>query len=743
MKHASVQVSIFLFTLAPLFAQTQIGGGACNSSTLTGPYAFTLTGRQVSAAGAFSSALHGNGTATFDGQNKVTLAFTANSLQGLGAPLTYSGTYSVQANCAGVINLTSGDTATLNLAIFNEGKNFILTGSDATYEYTGNGNDQPTGCSASTLNGAFAFNATGYSYSGTSVNGVADTTGLMQFDGMGNVTLNFTASSAASGTAGSVTGSGTYTLASGCTGTVNFTDSNGKSGTAAISMTTVSTNGSNGLDFDLQIADASKLIVSGTAHSIQSTASNASGNCSASSLNGAYAFTLSGRAVSSAGAFTGTFQSNGTATFDGQGKVTMSLTANTNQALAKALTYSGTYTIASSCSGSISLTSGSTANFNLVVWSSGNAFNIAGQDATYVYSGSGVTPPKVCATSTVSGAYAFSANGFALAGSNVAGVLDTSGILQFDGQGNFTASYVSSTVGGSLPITATGTYSVNTACIGSGTFTDSTGKSLTLNFAVNNPTGADFDLIAAYPQQMASGTAHNTILNPSQSIGNVASYAVNYTPAGSVFVLFGQNLATGNAQATKVPLSNTLLTTTVTVNGEQAPLFFVSTGQIDAQMPWDIPGGTVATVVVKNGSSTSNAAAVFVPATGAPGINAAGAIANQDGSVNSSSNPAKVGDEMTAFFTGGGPVQASGSLTTGAGSPPGLSSVTGNYTVTVGNQTANVVYVGLSPGSVGLYQANFFVPQLAKGTYPVVITIGGQPSNTGTVIAKPTITVSN
>jgi hypothetical protein len=41
-----------LFTLsclvaAPLVAQTQIGGGTCNSSTLSGIYAFTITGRQV------------------------------------------------------------------------------------------------------------------------------------------------------------------------------------------------------------------------------------------------------------------------------------------------------------------------------------------------------------------------------------------------------------------------------------------------------------------------------------------------------------------------------------------------------------------------------------------------------------------------------------------------------------------------------------------------------------------------
>jgi hypothetical protein len=59
----------FCFCLlgAPLLAQTQIGGGTCNSSSLNGTYALSLTGRAVSATGTFTNALQGNGSATFDG----------------------------------------------------------------------------------------------------------------------------------------------------------------------------------------------------------------------------------------------------------------------------------------------------------------------------------------------------------------------------------------------------------------------------------------------------------------------------------------------------------------------------------------------------------------------------------------------------------------------------------------------------------------------------------------------------
>ena len=170
-------------------------------------------------------------------------------------------------------------------------------------------------------------------------------------------------------------------------------------------------------------------------------------------------------------------------------------------------------------------------------------------------------------------------------------------------------------------------------------------------------------------------------------------------------------------------------------------MFYVDPGQIDAQMPWDIPGGAAATVIVKNGTDTSNAVAVYVSATGTPGLsvycNNRAVVVNEDGSTNSPTAAAAVGDEVVAYFTGGGPVTPSGKLVTGSPDPPGLSRVTGASTVTVGGVVAKIDYIGLTPGSIGLYQVNFFVPQLAKGTYPVVISIAGYTSN------NPVMTISN
>ncbi len=467
------------------------------------------------------------------------------------------------------------------------------------------------------------------------------------------------------------------------------------------------------------------------------------GSCSAASLNGTYALTLSGRAISATGSFAGTIQAVGTATFDGKSAVIFSGIANSNQIVGTPFSSAGSYAIAPNCYGPINFVAGSTATYTLVVWGGGSDFGITGSDATYVYSGSGSNVfPVGCAKATLSGAYSFSSSGSTLNGTTQTGSADEAGIFQFDGQGNVTASYTESSSGKTpAAITATGTYSVTPACLASATLVDSNGQTNALNMAITGDYGANADLILANPQFVRSGAAHAALLNPTESIGNVFSYAVNSTPPGSVFVLYGTDLATKNGSAATVPFPTTLLTTKVTVNGEAAPLYFVSPTQINAVMPWDIPGGTVASVVVEDGTATSNAAAVYVPATGTPGIGVYNSnradVTNSNGSVNSATVPASVGDEVVAWFTGGGPVQAAGKLVTGAPAPAGLSPITGNYSVTVGGIPANVIYIGLAPESVGEYQVNFNVPQLAKGTYAVQITIDGVASN------KPVMTVGN
>ena len=135
------------------------------------------------------------------------------------------------------------------------------------------------------------------------------------------------------------------------------------------------------------------------------------------------------------------FQGVGTASFDGQGTATLTGTSNTNLAQGKPFNFTGTYTVPSNCFGTISVTSPGAVNFSLVVWNDGRNFNIIGSDANYVYSGSGGNfQPVACAKSTLSGEFLYSASGFTLSGTTQNGAADESGLFQFDGQGNVTAS---------------------------------------------------------------------------------------------------------------------------------------------------------------------------------------------------------------------------------------------------------------------------------------------------------------
>jgi uncharacterized protein (TIGR03437 family) len=722
----------------PVLAQTTIGGGSCTSSTLTGAYQFTLNGRQTTATGSISKLLQAVGTAAFDGLSKVTLTMTANIANGsqsFGMPLTYSGSYSLQSNCIGSISITSGDIATFTLEAYSQGKAFALIGSDAAYAYNGSGNAQPASC-PSTLTGIHEFNASGDALSGASVTGVLDVAGVLQFDGQGNVTANWAQVSNLATT--TIAATGTYSVSSTCLATATLTDGSGNK--YAFSLSIYST----APDFALAVSSP-QLVFDGTGSATQVALT---AGCAVSTLSGTYELALSGRLAPS-GVVTKIFASDGAAMFDGQGKVTFSLTSNAvnaSQVFGTPLTYSGTYSLQSNCQGSISIASDAAA-FAVVAYSldattqQARSFTLVGTDATYAYNGGGTIQPSACAVSTLSGEWPFSAPGNSLSGSTDTGVLDIAGVLQFDGQGNVTSNWTQASGTATANVSATGTYTVNSACLGSVTLTDTAGNKYAGSISVFGAAAANFELVATNPQLIFTGAGRAAFVNPGQAVDNAGSFLPGQTPAGSVFSIFGSNLATKVGEPTFVPLPTTLLTTTVTVNGELAPLFYVDPNQINAQMPEDIKPG-VATVVVKNGSSTSNAAAVIIPATGTPGIvvygNNRAVVVNQDNSVNSPTSPAKVGDTLVAYFTGGGPVNAAGSLVTGAVTPAGLSPVSGPNTVTVsGVAASSITYMGLTPGSIGLYQVDFVVPKVAAGDHPLVITISGQASN------NPLIAVSN
>jgi uncharacterized protein (TIGR03437 family) len=683
-------------------------------------YSLTLTGRNVSSGVTFSMALQGNGTASFDGLSMVTFSLTNNSNASFGIAQTLSGTYSMQANCVGVLNITTGDTASFTLESYNQGKGFLITGQDGVYSFTGSGTALPASCGASTLSGVYSFNGTGFALASGVISGVNNISGILQFDGKSAVTSTWYVATNSLITTEAATGQ--YTVAAGCTASATVTDTSGN--TYTLQFTITAPNGSN----VLVTGSNAHLIFTGSGRSTPNTTPA----CTAATLTGTRSLVLAGRNVNSSVQLAGTTQGAGSATFDGVSAVTFNLTTNTSQSQGVTQTLSGTYTLGTNCVGMLNIVTGDTANFTLIAYNAGKDFTLTGEDGTYALNGSGDAQPAACATSTLSGGYAMSGTGFSLAVGFLTGVNTISGVLQFDGRGDVTGSWSVAGSGSGTPASVSGHYSVTALCLASATVTDASGNSYALNFAITTADASNFSADIATPAALFSATGHSEFTNPGNSVVNAASFAAAGTPPGSIFVVFGSGLATTAAQPNSVPLPTTVLTTTVTVNGEAAPLFYVNPTQINAQMPLDIQPG-VATVVVTNGSNVSNAAAVTVPATAVPGIflyNSNRAVVQDPNfSVNSPAAPANVGDTVVGYFTGGGPVQAAGAWVTGYPSRNGLSSVTENYSVTVAGQPAVVNYIGLAPTEIGVYQVNFVIPKVAAGDRNLVVTINGTASN--------------
>jgi uncharacterized protein (TIGR03437 family) len=225
----------------------------------------------------------------------------------------------------------------------------------------------------------------------------------------------------------------------------------------------------------------------------------------------------------------------------------------------------------------------------------------------------------------------------------------------------------------------------------------------------------------------------------SNGVTNAASFAQRISP-GALASIFGTGFGASTFLADdgfNWPTSTTN-SVSVKVNGVAAPLYYVSPGQINFQVPWGTPTtGTVNVAVLVNGG-TSNTASVAV-GTAAPGLfNSSGAAIVQntpDYSLNGTSNPAPAGSTIVAYLTGTGPVSptAKDGVPTGSN---GLTNATSLVTAKIGDANATVSFTGLTPGFIGLAQMNIVVPTLAPGVYPLVVTIDGQSSNSATIAVK-------
>ena len=87
------------------------------------------------------------------------------------------------------------------------------------------------------------------------------------------------------------------------------------------------------------------------------------------------------------------------------------------------------------------------------------------------------------------------------------------------------------------------------------------------------------------------------------------------------------------------------------------------------------------------------------------------------------------------YLTGAGPFDNAVPDGTPAPSSP-LSRTTAAYSAVLDWTNAPVTFLGLTPGFIGLVQANIQVPRVSSGDHSLVITVGGVASNSALVSVK-------
>jgi uncharacterized protein (TIGR03437 family) len=231
-------------------------------------------------------------------------------------------------------------------------------------------------------------------------------------------------------------------------------------------------------------------------------------------------------------------------------------------------------------------------------------------------------------------------------------------------------------------------------------------------------------------------------LAPDGALNNLNPVVGAALSPGTIAQVYGSGLSTKTVSTGVLPLATMLNNTYALVGSVQAPLYFLSNGQINLQIPFEVTANQQIPILLSvNGALTLPQMLNIVPA--APGVlsandgpnaasvqNGAHIVAQHaDGSMVSSSNPAQPGEYLVMYLVGLGATNPS--VASGAPAPSSpLAEVTMEPTVTVGSQPSNVVFAGLTPGFVGLYQVNFQVPSSsASGELQVNVTQNGVAAN--------------
>lgn len=305
-----------------------------------------------------------------------------------------------------------------------------------------------------------------------------------------------------------------------------------------------------------------------------------------------------------------------------------------------------------------------------------------------------------------------------------------------------------------------------------------TAGSSTIDFFVPTNAPAGIDPVVLTVGGVASNTASLPV-STTPAIGsllNGASFkSAGVTAPGSIVSIFGDNFGTANMLSGFPATSENGVS--VLFGSTPAPIFALAatSGQINVLVPDELPtsGAVNLTVQTPNGTTPPY---TLTMAPAAPGIfyytdpadptrhNAVAVVANtawiamplsmapsfaipSNCSALSAATlcgaPAHPGDYLQIYVTGLGAATPNGNpagavLPTGTVAPANgnpLYATTAVPTVTVGGQTATVLFSGVAPGYAGLYQVDIQIPLNAPtgDDVPLVISMPGGASDTETI----------
>ncbi|MCW5967042.1 MAG: M36 family metallopeptidase [Blastocatellales bacterium] len=226
------------------------------------------------------------------------------------------------------------------------------------------------------------------------------------------------------------------------------------------------------------------------------------------------------------------------------------------------------------------------------------------------------------------------------------------------------------------------------------------------------------------------------------AIVNAADFRPGVVTPDSIAAIFGEFLSVRTETASALPLPLEMSGTRVKINGEPAPLFFVSPGQINIAVPPGIEPGQ-ASVTVESADGTYSFGMISVASTlpaiftlDSTGMGDAAALATPDG-VFYQTQPFDV-------FVDGKPnillLFGTGIRLASADAPSDDNGVAEAVTATIDGLPAIVYYAGAQGQFSGLDQLNLEIPAMLSGgperRLEVRVVINGVAANVVTIVIR-------